>query len=132
MSDRKRIEYCRKCIASKKQRKQPTPCGTCDYGRPGEALRAENEEALELWEAVATQWRAGGMGVVGLDYAEVRAWASDLAIDLSPCLWSKIRALERHELERAYADRGSAGIEKPAAEPFGGKHAPEKGARNRG
>jgi hypothetical protein len=51
---------------------------------------------------VLTQWRAGGMGVIGLDYAEVRWWAREMGIDMSPALWGKIRALERHELERSH------------------------------
>jgi len=51
---------------------------------------------MELWLAVCTQWRAGGMGPVGLDYSEVRIWAAELEIDLSPGMWAKIRALERY------------------------------------
>lgn len=73
----------------------------------------ENNEALELWLAVRTQWRGGGMGVIGLDYAEVRQWAMDLDIDLSPAVWGKIKALEAFELERCHAternDKGRGG-----------------------
>jgi hypothetical protein len=47
-----------------------------------------------------TQWRAGGMGVIGLDYGEVRAAAADMEIELSPCMWGKIRALEAATLDK--------------------------------
>lgn len=60
----------------------------------------ENNEALQLWGAVLTQWRGAGMGVIGLDYGEVRWWARELGILLSPGLWSKVRALEMVELTR--------------------------------
>lgn len=42
------------------------------------------------------------MGVIGLDYQEVRRWAADLDIDLSPCLWKKIKMLERMALEKQH------------------------------
>ncbi len=45
------------------------------------------------------------MGVVGLDYGEVRRMAHDLGINLSGGMWSKIRALERLGLERLNAGR---------------------------
>ena len=60
----------------------------------------ENAEALALWQAVITQWRGAGMGIIGLDYREVRWWARELGFILSPGLWSKIRALEIIELRR--------------------------------
>lgn len=58
---------------------------------------------MQLWLSVRSQWRAGGMGAVGLDYAEVRRWAQDLDIDLSAGLWSKIKALESSQLEAWHA-----------------------------
>ena len=60
----------------------------------------ENEEAFTLWQAVLTQWRGAGMGIIGLDYREVRWWARELGFILSPGLWSKVRALELVELRR--------------------------------
>ncbi|WP_054031245.1 DUF1799 domain-containing protein [Desulfatitalea tepidiphila] len=73
-------------------------------------LWPENEEAFELWAAVCTQWRGAGLGLVGLDYEEVRKWAGDLEIELTAGVWRKIKALERHVLKRAEdAEGGSDG-----------------------
>jgi len=60
----------------------------------------ENLEVLDLWEDVRTQWRGAGLGVIGLDYREVRARAAELDIELSECMWRKIRKLERIELKK--------------------------------
>lgn len=60
----------------------------------------ENVEILELWMDVSTQWRGTGMGVIGLDYREVRARAAELDIELNECVWRKIRKLERTELKK--------------------------------
>lgn len=54
-----------------------------------------NLDAWLLWGEVQTQWRASFAGRIGLDYSEVRHAARYLEIDLSPCLWKKIQALER-------------------------------------
>ena len=48
-----------------------------------------------------TQWRVGGMGPVGLDYGEVRRWAADMDIEMSACMWGKIKALETAALKAA-------------------------------
>lgn len=64
----------------------------------------ENEAALSLWLAVQTQWRAGGMGIVGLDYGEVRRWARDMGVVMTAAVWGKIRALERHVLAACHAE----------------------------
>ena len=48
------------------------------------------------------------MGVIGLVYAEVRHWAAEMEIDLSPCMWKKIKALEqweKREMIRAAGER---------------------------
>jgi hypothetical protein len=50
--------------------------------------------------AVHTQWRAGPAGVIGLDYPAVYQEAALMGIDLSPGMRSKIKALERFELNR--------------------------------
>lgn len=63
-------------------------------------LLKQNFEAYELWGEIKTQWRGGGFGLVGLDYAEIRARAKELDIDLSNCMWKKIKVLEKLELER--------------------------------
>ena len=60
---------------------------------------------MHLWTAVHTQWRGAGMGVIGLDYQEVRRWADHLEIDLSPCMWSKIKTLEQWELKEMAKQR---------------------------
>lgn len=60
----------------------------------------ENNEALELYVSVRTQWRGAGMGIIGLDYVALHQAARRLEIDLSPCVMAKISALEAHELER--------------------------------
>jgi len=65
-------------------------------------LMPENVDVLELWGDVNTQWRAGGMGLIGLDYREVRERARELDIDLSPCVWRKIKMLENKVLEKQY------------------------------
>jgi hypothetical protein len=65
----------------------------------------ENEDAMDLWLTVQTQWRAGGMGIVGLDYAEVRVWAEELGIAMTPAMWGKIRKLERQTLAVSHANK---------------------------
>jgi len=69
-------------------------------------LMPENVEAFELWEETNTQWRAGGMGIIGLDYGEVRIWARELDIDLSQCMWRKIKTLEAKALDKQYKTEG--------------------------
>lgn len=74
-----------------------------------------NTEALELWMEVNTQWRAGGMGVVGLDYPAVYQEAARLGIEISNCTMAKVKALERHSLqELASNDQGNGGRAKKA------------------
>lgn len=65
-------------------------------------IMPENTEAMELWDQVNTQWRAGAMGVIGLDYAEVRIRAKELDIEMSGCVWRKIKVLEGKVLEQQY------------------------------
>lgn len=60
----------------------------------------ENLEAWELWKAVRTQWRSGGLGANGLDYPAVYLVAGTLEIQVSRCTLSKIQALERFELDQ--------------------------------
>jgi len=64
------------------------------------SILPQNLEVLELWQDVSTQWRGAGMGIVGLDYREVRTRARKLDVELSECVWRKIRMLERIELKK--------------------------------
>jgi hypothetical protein len=59
---------------------------------------AENVETWELWLSVNTQWRGGGMGIIGLDYPAVYLEAARLEIEVSHCVMGKIRALEHYVL----------------------------------
>lgn len=47
-----------------------------------------------------TQWRAGGLGVIGMDYHAVYAEAKRIGIELSICTMAKIKALERFTLQQ--------------------------------
>ena len=74
----------------------------------------EEEEALELWLAVNTQWRVG-MSLVGLDYNVLFKMADRLEIDLSPCVMKKIRRLEIHTIAnqgKSDAERDGQGSDK--------------------
>jgi len=62
-------------------------------------LMPENEDALELWFNVKTQWRSAGGGLIGLDYGEVRIRARELDIDMSPLMWRKLKMLESSVLQ---------------------------------
>jgi hypothetical protein len=64
----------------------------------------ENADAWELWRAVCTQWRAGGMGIIGLDYGVAMEMADRMGIEWSPAVMIKIQALERATLKGAASD----------------------------
>lgn len=93
LSDGKRIEYCQGCPL------RGQDCKTCDWGTPPPLLEA-NRDALDLWRAVRTQWRASGFGLIGLDYPAVRQEAEEMGIDFSVCNKGKIKALESWYLDR--------------------------------
>lgn len=59
-----------------------------------------NTDALELWMAVRTQWRASGFGPIGLDYNVLYVEADRRQIDLSPGMMAKIQTLEANTLKR--------------------------------
>lgn len=59
-----------------------------------------NEDALDLMQAVRTQWRGAGFGVIGLDYNTVYAEADRMEIDLTQCMMNKIQIIEMLELNR--------------------------------
>lgn len=93
-----------------KQQGSPAPCSDCENGsHNAPQIWPENEEAWELWQHVLTQWRAGGFGLVGLDYRAVEFVAGVIDIPVTKQVLKKIQALERFELSRANEkpDRGS-------------------------
>lgn len=59
---------------------------------------------MTLFDHCATQWRAGGLGVVGLDYTACRAVAEDLGVVWSYGLLRKLQVIERMVLERVRND----------------------------
>lgn len=61
----------------------------------------ENEDAWELYLAVRTQWRASGLGPIGLDYGAVHREAARMGIELSECTMRKLRRIEQAVLEEA-------------------------------
>jgi hypothetical protein len=71
----------------------------------------ENEDAWDLWQAVNTQWRASGFGLVGLDYPAVWQTAEILEIEVTKPLFKKIQALERFELSRSRKTNDEQGEE---------------------
>lgn len=58
-------------------------------------LLGENRQALELFLACQSQWRAGFAGVVGLDYCGVEKAAAWLEIPMTRDVFRKIQVLER-------------------------------------
>ncbi|HCY86665.1 MAG TPA: hypothetical protein DHV36_16150 [Desulfobacteraceae bacterium] len=56
---------------------------------------SENEDVWAVWHEVRTQWRGGAMGVIGLDYAEVREAFRELEIPYSRRNKRKIQTIER-------------------------------------
>lgn len=61
---------------------------------------AANLDAWDLWQAVQTQWRAAGMGVIGLDHAWVHKMAGILRIDYTPALFKKMAVLENAAMQK--------------------------------
>jgi len=51
-----------------------------------------------IYQEVRTQWRGGGMGIIGLDYAEVRHACKELEVVYTRGLKRKIRILEQNVL----------------------------------
>jgi hypothetical protein len=58
-----------------------------------------NISVWRLWNLARTQWRAGAMGVIGLDYPAVQLTATIYGIKLTPRLMERIRLLEIKQLE---------------------------------
>ncbi|MCU0589861.1 MAG: DUF1799 domain-containing protein [Desulfobacterales bacterium] len=59
-----------------------------------------NIDAWELWQACRTQWRAAGMGVIGLDYGLVLKLSRLMRIEITPALLGKIQAIEAAALKK--------------------------------
>ena len=70
----------------------------CEYGSPV-PLWEINLDVWQVWQDVQTQWRAGAMGIIGLDYAEVRQAFDELGIDYTRRNKLKIMIMERAFLE---------------------------------
>lgn len=67
-----------------------------------------NRQAMDFWLHVRTQWRAGGFGLVGLDYPAIRGEARALGLVCSLGLMRKLQALERFELGRRSKDESGS------------------------
>jgi hypothetical protein len=80
-------------------------------------LLEENEDAWDLWSMSGTQWRTGGMGLVGLDYNAVWKVAETIEIEMSVTILRKLRALEHAMIERQRDD-----MPDPGSEGIKGKH----------
>jgi hypothetical protein len=71
-----------------------------------------NADAWLVWQETRTQLIAGGMGVLGINYAEVRKAFQDLGIERTRALDLKIKALERSMLDNAGSGRNHKGGKK--------------------
>ena len=79
-----------------RQLQENPDCKTCTP-----EIEEENEDAWELWNAVSTQWRIGGMGaLIGLDYTALFRVAEAMEIEMSALLLRKIKRLENWVIER--------------------------------
>ena len=67
-------------------------------------LWPENEDAMDLWRAVRTQWRASAFGLIGLDYGALDRAAERMGIELSVCTMKKIQAMESWYLDETRKD----------------------------
>jgi hypothetical protein len=61
---------------------------------------------MELWQAVATQWRASACGLLGLDYVAVKIVADAIGVELSADVLEKLQILEGMMLERQAQQSG--------------------------
>jgi len=74
----------------------------------------ENEDALELFCACATQWRRNFLGhPLGLDYAGVLAAAKMLGIKTDQVVLRKLQILELHELSEGEGKKAAQTGGKP-------------------
>jgi len=57
-------------------------------------VHPENWRALQVFLAIATQWRTCGSVVIGLDYAAARAGAEMLGLEASAEDWRRVQLIE--------------------------------------
>lgn len=62
----------------------------------------DNFDAWELWGAISTCWNTSMAGLIGLDYASVKAVAEAMQIEWTEDLLNRIRLLEAETLQEAY------------------------------
>jgi hypothetical protein len=53
-----------------------------------------NLDVWDLWQSAATQWRASGFGLIGLDYPAVRFVAGLVGVTLNDAVLQKLQVLE--------------------------------------
>jgi len=53
-----------------------------------------NLEVWDLWQSAATQWRASGFGLVGLDYPAVLSVARIMGVTIGDVELQKLQVLE--------------------------------------
>jgi hypothetical protein len=76
-------------------------CETCEVKPP--KLMQLNYDAYNLWQHSQTQWMwTGGMEpmISGLNYSAVFEVAKTMGIGMTPCLLSKLQALEWNTIKR--------------------------------
>ena len=103
MADRERVEYCAACC---QRHTDEPPCEGCEWRRP--ELLPANDDALELWLEIRTQWRTSMAGMVGLDYTALHLEAERLDLPLSRDLTRKIKALEAWTLRQQAESHNAA------------------------
>lgn len=84
-------KYCGICLKAAEQWGEEKDCTSCEAKCPD--LLPENEEAWELWNLAGTQWRVG-FSVVGMDFPAVFQIAELYGIEMTPCLFQKLKTLE--------------------------------------
>lgn len=86
-----------------KRTNRVTGCGDCPSRCP--PIDPANDEAIELWGLVSTQWRASFGGLLGLDYSAVARVAEIHGFDLDDRLFGKLQTMERQVLLRQEEDQ---------------------------
>ena len=94
-----------------KQKKEPLNCRKCEARCPD--LNPENVPAWIWWQAVATQWRAGPAGAIGLDYLAAFRVAKIIGVEVHPANLMRLQALERAELNRVRKQQGERSEPEP-------------------
>ena len=78
-------------------------------------MHVSNIDIWELWQAVATQWRASGFGLVGLDYPSVQLVACLLGVTLNDAALQRIQLLESWTLTKMAEESEKAAKGNPSA-----------------